>query len=65
MKLTEILNYIGGFLVGGLITSQFIKDFNPNDLISWLFLIPVAGFNILLSLHLIQRIRAERRDKKK
>jgi hypothetical protein len=62
MKLKEILNYIAGFLVGGIITVQFIKEFNPNDIMSWLFLIPIIGYNVLLLIHLIIRIRAENSD---
>jgi hypothetical protein len=62
MKLKEILNYIAGFLVGGIITVHFIKDFDSNDVMSWLFLTPIVGYNVLLLIHLIQRIRAENDD---
>ena len=50
--------------LGGIITQQLIKDFNTDDIISWLFLIPIVGYNVLLTLHLIQRIRAEKKYKK-
>jgi hypothetical protein len=62
MKITEILSYLGGFIVGSILTIQLIHDYNPNNILWWLFTIPIFGFDILLTLHLIQRIRAEYGD---
>ena len=62
MKLKYFISYVLGYLVAILLTSQIIAEFNPNDLISWLFLIPIGGFDILLTVHLLQRLKAEKND---
>jgi len=62
MKISEFIGYFLGYVVGFIITRGLILEFNPNDLMSWLFLIPIGGFDVLLTLHFIQRIRAELND---
>ena len=62
MKLKDFISYALGYLVAILLTRQLIVEFNPNDLISWLFLIPIGGFDILLTVHLLQRFKAEKND---
>lgn len=60
MKIKEILGYLGGFIVGLIITRQVLLEFNSEDLVSWLLLIPTLGFDILLSIHFLQRLIAEK-----
>jgi hypothetical protein len=62
MKFKDFIGYMMAYLVAILITTQFLKEFNPQDIISWLFSIPIFGFDILLSLHLYQRVKAEKKD---
>ena len=62
MKFKDFMSYIIGYCVAILLTTQLLKEFNPQDIISWLFSIPIFGFDILLTLHLYQRVKAEKKD---
>ena len=61
MKIKEILAYIAGFIIGIVLSIQLLNEFNPYDLIAWFLLIPIAGFNIALLVHLIHRIRGKKK----
>ena len=57
MKLKEIVSYGIGFLVGGLLLNQLCDDFNFNSLSYWTYVVGIMGYNILLIIHLIDRLK--------